>query len=402
MTTQTSVAPENAGERPLQAGNALRSLADWGMHETSASTLGELIEEIRRSGEIQPHWEEVAGTPLRELATPSRSLIATLEAWTKGLPEAEQAVFWGRMAPRDREKTLQELASQSGVYPSTVSSREAAVREKLTAFMNTREGQPLQRRVEIARQTIGAALREDAVGDALELYPGDHCRDLLLSLAGPYRKDGEWLVLERMLETDPTEDLLRSASEAGWLNERLVAYRLERWGLEPEKHRDWITRDGRIREFRGRLVRWGRNLAEQALTALDDLGVPATAQEIHQHLGGSASVKSVHVALSRDPRLVRTGPRLWGLRSWNLPQYHGIVHHMRETLRERGEMPTRELFQMMTTAFGTGEENMRAAAQKPDFVNTGDTIRLRNEWETPRERTPTGLTAEIGPVSLEI
>ena len=104
MTTQTSVAPENAGERPLQAGNALRSLADWGMHETGATTLGELIEEIRRSGEIQPYWEEVAGTPLRELATPSRSLIATLEAWTKGLPEAEQAVFWGRMTTRDMGK----------------------------------------------------------------------------------------------------------------------------------------------------------------------------------------------------------------------------------------------------------------------------------------------------------
>ena len=261
--------------------------------------------------------------------------------------------------------------------------------------MNSQEGRYLQRRVETARHTIGAALREDAASEALELYPGDPCRDLLLSLAGPYRKDGEWLVLERMLETDPTEDLLRSASDAGWLNERLVAYRLEKWGLEPEKHRDWITRDGRVREFRGRLVRWGRNLAEQALMALDDLGVPATAQEIHQHLGGSASVKSVHVALSRDPRLVRTGPRLWGLRSWNLPQYHGIVHHMRETLRERGEMPTRELFQMMTTAFGTGEENMRAAAQKPDFVNTGDTIRLRHEWEDAKGEDAHRLDSEI-------
>lgn len=381
MTTQTSVVAEDPGAGPQQAEQALRSLADWGMDETGATTLGELIEEIRRSGEKPPHWEEIAGTPLYELATPSRSLIAALEAWTKGLPEAEQAVFWGRMTTRNGEKTLRELASQSGVYPSTVSAREAAVREKLTAFMNSQEGGYLQRRVEIARQTIGAALREDAANEALELYPGDPCRDLLLSLSGPYRKDGEWLVLERMIDTDPTEDLLRSASEAGWLSERLVAYRLDKWGLEPEKHRDWITRDGRIREFRGRLVRWGRNLAEQALMALDDLGVPATAQEIQEHLGGRMSVRSVHVALSRDPRLVRTGPRLWGLRSWNLPQYHGIVHHMRETLRERGEMPIAELFQMLTTAFGTGEENMRAAAQKPDFVTSGDTIRLRNEWE---------------------
>ena len=395
MTTQTSVALEDTGAGPHQAEQALRSLADWGMDETTASTMGELIEEIRRSGERQPHWEEIAETPLRELATPSRSLLAALEAWTKGLPEEEQAVFWGRMAPRDGEKTLRELASQSGVYPATVSHREAAVREKLTAFMNSRGGGYLQRRVETARQTIGAALREDAVGEALEIYPGDPCRDLLLFLAGPYRKDGEWLVLERMLETDPTEDLLGRACDAGWVNERLVAYRLEKWGLEPEKHRDWITRDGRIREFRGRLVRWGRNLAEQALMALDDLGLPATAQEIHQHLGGSASVRSVHVALSRDPRLVRTGPRLWGLRSWNLPEYHGIVHHMRETLRERGEMPTMELFQMMVAAFGTGEENLRAAAAKREFVTSGDTIRLRHEWEDTKGEDTHRLDSEI-------
>ena len=395
MTTQTSVAPEDTGAGPHQAEQALRSLADWGMDETTASTMGELIEEIRRSGERQPHWEEIAGTPLRELATPSRSLLAALEAWASGLPDEERAVFRGRMAPRDREKTLRQLASQSGVYPATVSHREAVVRKKLTAFMKTQEGRPLQRRVDKIRRTIGAALREDSANDALDLHSGEPCRDLLLSLAGPYRQDGEWLVLERMIDTDPTEDLLRSAGDAGWLNERLVAYRLERWGLEPEKHRDWITRDGRIREFRGRLVRWGRNLAEQALMSLDDLGVPATAQEIHRHLDGRASVRSVHVALSRDTRLVRTGPRLWGLRSWNLPEYHGIVHHMRETLRERGEMPTRELFEMMATAFGTGEENMRAAAQKPDFVTSGDTIRLRQEWEDTKGENTHRLDSEI-------
>ena len=383
MTAQTIVAAKDAGERPQQAESVLRSLADWEMHETSATTLGELIEEIRRSGERQPHWEEIAETPLRELATPTRSFLEVLDDWAKGLPEEERTIFWGRMAPRDRRRTLAELASQSGVYPSTISSREAAVREKLTAFMKTKEGRPVQRRADRIRRTIGNALREEAAGDVLDLQPGDPCRELLLHLAGPYRRDGAWLVLERMLETDPTEELLRSAGDAGWLNERMVSYRLEKWGLEPEKHRDWITRDGRIREFRGRLVRWGRNLAEQALTALDDLGVPATAQEIQEHLGGRSSVRSVHVALSRDSRLVRTGPRLWGVRSWNMPEYLGMVHHMREALRERGEMPIAELFQMMSTAFGAGEETFRAAAAKSDFLASGENIRLRGEWDTP-------------------
>ena len=84
----------------------------------------------------------------------------------------------------------------------------------------------------------------------------------------------------------------------------------------------------------------------------------------------------------------RTGPRTWGLRSWRLPEYQGMVQEMRQVLQERGEMPLSELFQMMASAYGAGEETLRAAAAKPDFVTANGTIRLNKEpYREPHEDT---------------
>ena len=385
--TQANLVANDTWERPHQAKDALRSLAGWGMTETDANTLGELIKGIMLSGERQPDWEQIAGIPLSDLADPPRNVQAVIEEWASRLTEREQQVFRGRMVTRDHRKTLDKLGRELGIHPSAAWETQEGVRNKILDFMKTPKGRAILRRVEEIRNTLGAAMKADAAGEALDLPETDPTRDLLLSLAGPYRREGEWLVLERLMDTDPTEELLRTASDAGRLNERMITYRLDRWGLEPEKHRDWITRDGRVREFKGRLVLWGRNLADLAVMALDDLGAPATAIEIQEHLGDGVSPKSLHVALCRDLRLVRTGPRLWGLRSWRLPEYRGMVQEMRQALQERGEMPVAELFQMMASAFGAGEETLRAAAAKPDFVTAKGTIRLTNEPErSPKSR----------------
>ena len=390
--TQGNLVAEDTGERPQQTKNALKSLADWGITETGASTLGELIKEIMLSGEPQPDWEQIAGIPLSDLADPPPNVPVVLAEWASTLTEREQEVFRDRMVARNRKKTFDELSQELRVHPSTVRETQEGVRNKLLDFMKTRKGRPILRRVEGIRGTMGAAMKEDAANEALDLPETDPTRDLLLSLAGPYRRDGEWLVLERLVDTDPTEELLRAASDAGRLNERMITYRLERWGLEPGKHRDWITRDGRVREFKGRLVLWGKNLSDLAVMALDDLGAPATSQEIQEHLGEGVSPRSLHVALSRDLRLVKTGPRVWGLRSWRLPEYFGMVHQMRQVLQEQGEMPVGELFQLMSSAYGAGEETLRAAAAKQDFVTAKGRIRLRNESETTPKRPRRRLT----------
>ena len=131
-----------------------------------------------------------------------------------------------------------------------------------------------------------------------------------------------------------------------------------------------------------------RNFADLAVKALEELGAPKTVSEIREHLGDGVPTPSLHRGLCRDLRVVRTGPRTWGLRSWHLPEYRGMVQEMRQVLQERGEMPLTELFQMMDSAYGVGESTLRAAAAKPDFVTANGTIRLNKEpYREPHEDT---------------
>ena len=361
------------------------------MAKTGALTLGELTEEIRLSKEGQPASQEIARIPLCELGTPTPSVLEILEEWAQELTAREQSILWGRMVPRAGKKTLVELGREHQAAYTTAWDTQEGVRRKLLAFMETERGMPIAKKVQSIRRTVGTALREETTNELLDLHPDTSpCRDLLLRLAGPYRIDRGWLVLERMADTDPTEELVRSADETGRLNQRLVSYRLKKWGSEPEKHRDWITRDGRIRDFRGKLVRWGSNLADRSVFALSEMGTPATPGEIREYLGENVTPRSLHVALSRDPWLVKAGPKLWGLRSWNLPRYEGMAREMRKILEERGEMPVRELTRIMTQRFGAGEASFRSAANGREFATTGGTIRLRDSSKPVpgKERCP--------------
>ena len=293
------------------------------------------------------------------------------------------------MVPAESMESLQALANDHGVAYATAWSTQEAPTHKLAKFVETEGGVPIRRRTRIIRTTIGVAMKEETANELLDLDPGtNRFLDLLLRVAGPYRRDRGWLVLEEMVKGDPTEDLIQSVGENERLNERLVSYRLERWGLEPDKHWDWITRDPRVREFRGKLVRWGNTLGVQAVLALSDLGSPATSREIGEYLGDDIQPRSLQVAISRDPRMVRAGPKLWALRSWNLPEYLGLAHHMREVMEARGEMPIAELSEIMDKEYGAKDPSLRAAADKAGLVTTRGIVRLKDGAEAKKR----GLT----------
>ena len=381
------------GHRPHPLSRPLRDLADWGMEETQALTLGELIQEIMVSQQANPAWDEITSIPLSELATLCPSALDVLEEWARGLTEMEQSIFWNRMAPRDRRKTLQELAWDHQKPYTTTWETEKHIYAKLMEFMETDEGASLKRRVQIIGKRLGVAQREQDADRIPDLDPDtDPHRELMLRLAGPYRIKGEWLALESKIPTDPTEELVRRVDQDGTLDEQLASASLEQWGLAPERHRDWITRDGRVKELR----RGSNNLSDRAESALNDLGHPATPQEIQEHLGEEVSIRSIHVALSRDKRLMNTGPRLWGLSSWNLTKYVSIAHHMREMLEERGEMPVDELLGELVSTFGAKPTTIKAVARSHPFVINAGMIRMRREEDPITKRKPGRLQSHGG------
>ena len=302
------------GDRPHPVSRLLRDLADWGMEETQALTLGELIHEIMVSEQANPAWDEITSIPLKELATPCPSVLEVLKEWALGLTDIEQSIFWSRMAHRGSKKTLTDLAWDHQMPYTTTWETEKNLYAKLLEFMETDEGAPMKRRVPVIGKRLGVAQREQDADRIPDLDPDtDRHRELMLRLAGPYRIKGEWLVLESKIPTDPTEELVRRVDQNGMLDEQLVSARLEQWGLAPERHRDWITRDGRVKGLRRNRIRGGsNNLSDRAVLALTDLGHSATPREIKAHLGEKVLIRSIHVALSKDDRLMTTGPRAMG------------------------------------------------------------------------------------------
>ena len=94
----------------------------------------------------------------------------------------------------------------------------------------------------------------------------------------------------------------------GRLNELLINFLLRRWGLEPERLNCYITRDGRVRDWRNKLVVWGKNTQDRAALGLTDLGRPAIPGEITARVG-EGDLRQVKNSLTTDPRFVRTGPK---------------------------------------------------------------------------------------------
>ena len=183
------------------------------------------------------------------------------------------------------------LAKELGIVRSGAGQIEQRVRTRLHRFLQTDEALPVRWRVETVRRTIGTAMEEGTANQILDLDPdAKPSRGVILDLAGPYRSDYGWLVSVEAAAFDPTEEILRCADQVGRLNERLAYSLLRKWGLEPERHRGYITRDGMVREWKGRLVLWGKNIQGRVALALTDLGRPTPRRRSPTGSGRETSV----------------------------------------------------------------------------------------------------------------
>ena len=374
--------PERAkprtGEKAHQrsAIRALRTLSEWGLAETDAWTLGELMEILRASREENHAWDEVNAIPLTDLAGPLRSPQEIMEEWAQDLNRIERQIFWERMAAQNRA-SLQQLGDTNGVSRGRVRQTQVKLRRKLLRFMESPDALPIRWRLETIQQTVGVAMNEEHADQILDLGRDTNpCKEIFLELAGPYERQHGWLVLQGISQGDPTQEILENADDVGRLNERYMSHRLDAWGLEQDRHRDWMVRDGRVREWNNKLVVWGKNIQDRVVFALKEMKRPGTLEEITEFIDEQHLTKNT---IYRDHRLMRTGAKKWGLRTWRLPEYTGIANNMREILSKRGQMTVDEIVESMAQHFEVQENSTRMCTHAPMFVVEGDTVRIRGE-----------------------
>lgn len=368
---------------PLTTG--MHQFAKWALAETQATTLWEAFAEIINKYTGTQAWASVASIKLAELMPPPVHPYEILNVWAMKQDLRERTVFWARISGSIPKVTLQELAAEFGVTRERIRQVEVRVRRAFERFLNDYESSPIHWRAETVNQVLGVAGKFNTVADKLEAPA--HCRDysaVIVELSGPYVNEKGWYVLESALQDEPTPWIIAQADEAGRIDSELASRCLTEWGLDVVHHRDWLTRNGDIRQFNNQLVCWGNSISDRLVFALADLGRIATLDEMMSHVGETRPRQSVANAIGSDSRLIRVSRTHWGLSSWELPEYAGTAYSIRSFIEEAGgSMLIGEVVQLMHQTFEVAEGTTKTYFQSPMFVTEGDSIRLRAEEDGP-------------------
>ena len=364
----------------------LINFAKWAMAETGATSLGEAIAGAIQRSPGPDEWNEMAAAQLADFASPSLHPYEILTSWADQLDPRENTVFTSRVAALRRSRTLEEIAHEFGVTRERVRQIEVRVRKKLNRFLASRSAIPIIWRANSVRRKLRVAAPETMV-DELLAPPEDAVdyRAIILDLAGPYRPEEDgWLINRSALERDPTPTILAKLDEVGRVDDQLARLELSEWGLDDSLHTAWLLRCQGIREFNGRLVKWGSAIPDRLAFALADLGHPATIDDLMEHVAEPTSKNSAINALSGDPRIIRVSPTEWALASWGSPEYTGTAHSMRVLLEEKGgSYLIDQLVLKMDQTFGVSEGTTRAYCNAPMFIVDGEWLRLRTHQDEP-------------------
>ena len=255
----------------------------------------------------------------------------------------------------------------------------------LNGFLTSDEALPIRWRASSLRRALSVAAPVHTVQHLLRAPPGcnDH-RDILLRMAGPYDRKGDWLTLRSARSGDPTSAILTQVDEVGQIDREFATSKLTEWGLDVALHERWLTRDGSVRLFNGQLVLWGTSVSDRLAFALADMGRPATVDEMVTHVGENRSRNSINNALAGDPRLVRVSRSHWALASWDLAEYSGIAASMRNIIEEfGGSIPIDTMVHRMHQMFGVAETSTLTYCGAPMFVVEGENLRLRTQHDGP-------------------
>ena len=253
-----------------------------------------------------------------------RTIQDMLHTFLGELSVREKNILLRRMTHAGRP-SLQKIANEQGLTRERIRQLEAIALAQLWDLLESDQGLPLAHTVAELRAHIGAAAETDSLKDWLSpdiLHP-----ELLLQLAGPYRPDGTWLVHINSHSSDPSSAIAAIKGTQMQVDAQDAENRLLEWGLPTERHIPWLTRNGTIRLLGQNLVRIGPAIRDRLVAGLTILGRPASIEEILETMNEHTSYEGANNDVPRDPRLVRTAPRMIGLADWNSPAQQGTRQH---------------------------------------------------------------------------
>lgn len=391
------IAESEPSQRPVlkEIGDVLDTLASW--HRARNSLSSPMLD---GDAFYEPLPEVVAQAivRLKSMTTeewlgasiPAPNPAALLDELVSALPERDKLILERRILP-SRPDTLDGIGHDLGVTRERVRQLESSLRGRFELWLNpTTEIGMLAASI---RQRLGGLSR---LARLLEDMPALADRVATLNLPAWYvidklddgfESDGMWIA-QPSLEDARSQSTLRfqqAESSAGVSSIQSIRESTSDWHLLSEEDlREWFSRLGY------RLM--GEYLLSPALRSQTDLaaaylaieGIPAAAEEIHESVAPTASLRSFKNRLGDDARFVRVDRNKWALREWGHREYSGIRETIHAIVRERGPQRLDALIEDLTGDFDVSPKSIAAYASVWPLETVMGVVRIAKARKTPR------------------
>ncbi|MEY8018984.1 hypothetical protein [Mycobacterium servetii] len=301
------------------------------------------------------------------------------------LPARDRIILAARLWAAEPEPPA-VLDERLGVYHGWVGRYQRRSTAKFTELLATPAHQAVTDYAHHLGHQIGPYAPAPVVTAALttlHVDPSSETARVLLYLAGPYTRLGDWFEnpggSDRAAAAIDTAFAVQPAPHFAALLDALRAI-----GMAPQSAQSYLHNQLDARRFGDQFVRWGEAIADKIEAALHVLNAPATVDEILATVGHDETPRrAVHGALIRHPRFVRTSRRSWGLHTWGHHEYKGIVDEIRIRIDAAGgRINLTELITDIRATFpDIAETSIRTYVSTLAFITEAGTVRRRRRTD---------------------
>lgn len=280
-------------------------------------------------------------------------------------------------------------AERLGASPISVHRNLPRARARFAELLADPAHQEVNEHANAIRRRLGPYLPThvaDVELRRLGLDPGGRAAQVLLHIAGPYARDGQWV--ESTAGEVGGHRQARAAVDAvfettGAPSTSALLQALEDLGMPPGVALTYLEEQEPLRRFGDVWVRWvSETTGDMTEAALHVLGAPATAEAIRATIGADRiRLDTLNGRLSEDDRFVRASRRTWGLRAWGLPEYAGIAHAVGVRIDAGGGQANVDdlVADLLRTIPDIGESSVRTFLDTLEFVINANVVRRRTK-----------------------
>ena len=282
------------------------------------------------------------------------------------------------------------LAERLNVNPASVNRNLPRARARFAELVTDPAHHEVGEHAERIRQRLGPYLPVE-VADVelrrLKIDPASQAAVVLLHVAGPYARRGDWL--EDTSTPGGVRAGLLAAVDAvfdteGAPSTDTLLDTLRSRGLSTGAALTFLETHLKLRRIGDAWVQWPSDTTlHMAEAALHLLGAPATAEAIHAMIAPrdstGVSVDRVKAVLSQKDQFIRASRTTWGLRRWGVSEYVNIAHAIGECIDAAGGKATvaTVFIELRARYPDISESSIRTYLQTLAFVQRKGVVRRR-------------------------